>query len=333
MEHVVAECVKRLSLGAPVSFENLTVFPLEGAGVERPGYLTLDEALLQGVVEIAEVSEGGSVPHVQVRNRAPQPVLLVDGEELVGAKQNRIVNLTILVPATHTLIIPVSCVEVGRWHHNAAAFAAAPRAQYAKARAQKVRDVTASLTHEGARHADQQAIWQDIEEKSRRMQAASATGAMAAIFERHAAPIEAYVGAFIAGDRQLGAVFAIDGAVVGLDCFDSAETLRKILPKLVRSYAADAVETARRRHRPAARREAGSLLAAVAAAAPSEFPAVGLGVDLRLESGAVTGAGLAVDSSVVHLTAFAGMAGAKGGSRISRRRPRGTAAEGAGPGR
>jgi hypothetical protein len=314
MVHAVAAWVKHVSLGQAVGFENLTVFPLLGDGPARPSYLTLDEALAGGAVEIGEVSEGGSVPHVQVRNRAAQPVLLVDGEELVGAKQNRIVNLTIMVPAKQTLVIPVSCVEVGRWRHDAAGFAAAPRAQYAKARGEKMRDVTASLSREGSRQADQRAIWDDIAAKSSRMQAGSETGAMSAIFERHAAPIEAYAEAIAAAGGQLGAVFAIDGRVKGLDLFDSAGTLRKILPKLVRSYAADAIESPRRAvSRPPASRAA-ALLEAVSSAEAQAFPAVGAGVDVRVQSPEVTGGALVVDDALVHLAAFA----------VKHRKPEGT---------
>jgi hypothetical protein len=318
MVHAIAAWMTQVKLGEAAEFQNLTVFPLVGDGVRRPAYLTLDEAVAGGMVEIGEVSEGGSVPHIQVRNKAPQPVLLVDGEELVGAKQNRIVNLTIMVPARHTLVIPVSCVEVGRWRHATPGFAPAPRAQYAKARGQKMRDVTASILREGSRHADQQAIWEDIAAKSVRMQAASDTGAMSAIFERHAAPIEAYAGAITAVDGQLGAVFAIDGRVKGLDLFDAAETLRQVLPKLVRSYAADAIESGRRPARKASARKAEEFLQAVSAADARSVPAVGEGVDLRFESSTVTGGALAVEGRLVHLAAFAVEARKTEGSRIYR---------------
>jgi hypothetical protein len=270
------------------------------------------------MVEIGEASEGGSVPQIVVRNKAPQPVLLVDGEELVGAKQNRIVNLTILVPARQTVTIPVSCVEVGRWRHVAAGFAPAPRAQYAKARGEKMRDVTASIFREGSRHADQQAIWEDIAAKASRLEATSETGAMSAIFERHAAPIDAYADAIVPEGRQVGAVFAIDGTVQGLDLFDSPETLRRILPKLVRSYAADAIESGRRPVRKASATKAAAFLQSVAAAEPRSFPAVGAGVDLRFESEAVTGGALVVDESIVHMAAFTVRARRREGSRIYR---------------
>ena len=65
-----------------------------------------------------EVSEGGHVPETEeIVNEGELSVLLLDGEELLGAKQNRVLNLTILVPAHQTCVVPVSCVESGRWHH------------------------------------------------------------------------------------------------------------------------------------------------------------------------------------------------------------------------
>jgi len=52
-----------------------------------------------------------------LRARAPRgqpgdlPLLLLDGEQLVGAKQNWIMNMTVLVAAHTAVTIPVSCVE------------------------------------------------------------------------------------------------------------------------------------------------------------------------------------------------------------------------------
>jgi hypothetical protein len=294
------------------------VFPLFDGSRTPVEYTLSDEGIGSGVVTVEEVSEAGSVPDLLVENKGEMRVMFLEGEELVGAKQNRIINLTILVPARHTLTIPVSCVEVGRWRHAATGFAAAPRAQYATARGEKMRDVTASMLHEGTRHANQQAIWEDIAAKASRLEATSETGAMSAIFERHAAPIDAYADAIVPVDQQVGALFAVDGTVKGLDLFDSPETLRKILPKLVRSYAADAIESGRRPVRRASAKKAAAFLESVAAAEPRSFPAVGAGVDLRFESTAVTGGALAVEDRFVHVAAFAVEARKTEGSRIYR---------------
>jgi hypothetical protein len=112
----VRESLAAARVGAPLSYGGLSMIPLmrEQSTPVGPDYSILRDALALGVVRITEVSAAGSVPQLAVVNSGDRPVLLVDGEELIGAKQNRIVNLTILVPARHTLPIPVSCVEQGR---------------------------------------------------------------------------------------------------------------------------------------------------------------------------------------------------------------------------
>jgi hypothetical protein len=63
--------------------------------LDDPDWLVLDEA--GDRARVTEVSEAGSVPFLQVANGADRPLLLLDGEELLGAKQNRILNTTVLV--------------------------------------------------------------------------------------------------------------------------------------------------------------------------------------------------------------------------------------------
>jgi hypothetical protein len=102
MDAIIA-ALDQLELGSPITAANLTMYPLLLPKESAPGYLTLDEALAAGLASVTEVSESGSVPELLVKNGAAKPVLILDGEELVGAKQNRIVNLTILVAAQQTL--------------------------------------------------------------------------------------------------------------------------------------------------------------------------------------------------------------------------------------
>jgi hypothetical protein len=268
-------------------------------------YLTADDAMAKGLFSVSEVSEAGSVPELEVRNRGPLPVLLLDGEELVGAKQNRIVNLTILVAAQSTLVIPVSCVEAGRWHHRSRSFTTSPRTHYAAARAAKAEQVSASMRETGSRRSDQSAIWADIADKSARLAVSSPTCAMADMFEQFDDDVESYVEAMTGIPGQVGAIFALDGRVRGLECFDAEATFRQALPKLVRSYALDAIETPRAAPRHARSEEALALAEAVAAAETAALPAVGLGEDVRFTREGISGGALVADGRVVHLAAFA----------------------------
>jgi hypothetical protein len=78
----------------------------------------------------------------------------------------------------------------------------------------------------------------------------------------------------------------------GIDLFDSPATLGKTLPKLVRSYALDAIDVATDKAMPVLEQEALRFVADAMAARVDRFPAVGLGEDLRLASPTLTGGGV-----------------------------------------
>jgi hypothetical protein len=318
---VVAECLSQVRLGEPQVCQNLFLFPLLGEAANAPEYLLLEEAIAGGCARVTEVSAHGSVPELKLVNDCDRAVLLLDGEELVGARQNRILNLSLLVAGHTDTLIPVSCVEAGRWRPTSEEFAPSGRTHYASGRAQNADHVSLSLRTDGSRRSDQGAVWADIDAKLARMHVHSETSAAAALYETHQRSLEAYLAGFAPAAGQRGALFAINGRVVGLDLFDSAATLAKVLPRLVRSYALDAIDE---REHPAepARFEAERLLERVAAAKVERFPAVGVGEDLRLSGPRLAGAAVVAEGRVVHLCAFAlqGVAGegARGASRLPR---------------
>ena len=97
MNATVQTKLESLRLGTPQVFKNLAIIPLFDEAPLAFDYLSLKSALEQGLAVITEVSEGGSVPELKVANKSLKPILLIDGEELMGAKQNRIVNTSILL--------------------------------------------------------------------------------------------------------------------------------------------------------------------------------------------------------------------------------------------
>jgi hypothetical protein len=300
----VVDAVAQIAFGPESTFENLSIVALLDGRGRDPHYLTLDEALAGGSIQITEVSDAGQVSALKVVVSGTLPVLLLDGEELIGAKQNRVVNLTIVAPPQRTTVIPVSCVESGRWHHVSRGFASAPRAQFAEGRAAKMRQVTASLAGSGNRGSDQGAVWHLIHEKSARLSAASDTSAMSAMFEKLDTPIEAFMAAFLPLDHQVGAMFFINGTEAGFELFDAASTWRKLAPKLVRSYAVDAIDRRGRPTRDRARRAPKAFAKAVGSTPASVFPAIGEGNDVRLTGTDVAGAALVAGGRVIHLSAF-----------------------------
>jgi hypothetical protein len=293
-----------LTVDNRVTYANLDMFPLLGGRSGEPAYLTLGAALAAGLAHVTEVSEQGSVPELRFVNGAAQPVLLLDGEELVGAKQNRIVNLSILVAAASELVIPVSCVEAGRWRHQSSAFAAAGRAHFAAGRARKLAQVSSSLARDGSRRSDQGAVWEEISLKANRMRAESTTAAAAAMYEANAQRLDDFVQAMPPLEQQCGAVFAINGRLVGLDLFDDRATFARQVRTLVTSYALDAIDEFAEDARELQDHDCKALLADVLRADCRAFKAIGMGEDLRLDGSGIKGAALACDGRLVHLCAF-----------------------------
>jgi hypothetical protein len=301
--HPIRGFLESLSVGEPVGTPELTMFPLLGHDVGQPWYLTLDEGIAQSLVQVTEVSEAGQVPNVRVRNAADRPVLVLDGEELVGAKQNRVVTVTILVAARSELTIPVACVEAGRWHSQSREFAPADRTLHASGRRQKMQQVSASMRIDGSRAADQGAVWAEIDAKSARLGTSSDTRAAAAMYEQRHIVLDRLVETCGLVPGQVGAIFAIRGSLVGMEVFDHPDSWKRLGPKLLRSYALDALD-----------REVGGngfgqpsptlFIETVASLETERFPAVGLGDDHRIDAPGVVGGALVNGAQVIHLTAF-----------------------------
>ncbi len=305
MEDIIKEYLEQVKVGRKQSFKNLAVYPLLSTYAVPLDYLTLDEALSGNVLEVVEVDKDGSVPDLKVKNNSTRMILILDGEELVGAKQNRIVNTTILIMAKSTLLIPVSCVEHGRWSYDSPRFHSEERMMSSNLRAMKSEQVHHSVRASREFRADQGAIWDGIAEKADRMEASSPTGAMSSIYEKEMPTIQEYVRHFKLIDSQVGAIFLINGKVVGLDSFGKPETFSQVSKKLVQSYALDAIDwfDPEKEHK-VLKSSVTKFLKASQTAHIETNPSVGQGTDCRLESNKVTGFALALDDQILHLSVF-----------------------------
>jgi hypothetical protein len=305
MDTVIKNYLEQLKVGRKQSHKNLALYPLLSTYSLNFEYLLLDEALNENLIEIAEKDSSGSVPELRVMNKSSQMILILDGEELVGAKQNRIVNTTILVQGKATIVIPVSCVEHGRWSYDTPQFQSKKRMMSSNLRAMKSEQVNFSIRDSGEFRSDQSAIWDGIAEKANRMGAPSPTGAMAAMYEKERPTIEEYVKPFRLIDSQVGAIFMINGKVAGLDAFGKPGTFSKVFKKLLESYALDAIDWYDpNQESKALKSEVTKFQKAALAAGAESHPAVGLGTDFRLESRKVIGFSLALDDQVLHISVF-----------------------------
>ncbi len=299
-------------LGEPVEHRGIVVAPLFPRRDPVAAYVTLDEALPRGL-RITETSDAGSVPELLVENPTGDNVLLYDGEELVGAKQNRILNVSVLVGAGAKLPIPVSCVEQGRWSRRSDSFVAAPHVSHAHLRRRKAESLAAQPLARGLAQGD---VWDEVREKQSRMGVLSRTAANRDTFEAHASRLQALEQAFALAPGQCGAVLGI-GDDLCLDVVSRPDAFALLWPKLRAGYLLDAIE------RLDGRATSGERVAAfvdeVGAVSTTRGPSAGLGEDLRLRSSHVVGSGLELDGEVIQLSAFTSAdGGARAFGRIAR---------------
>jgi hypothetical protein len=307
----------RLSIAAAQTFPSLAVVPLVDSTALPTGWLTLHQAIERGLAEVTELSEQGSVPQLSFLNRGLDPVFLLDGEELVGAKQNRILNLSILTPGQTSLEIPVSCVEQGRWSWRSRHFRNTERVIYSKLRRRNSEAVSESLHSYHSPRGNQGQVWNDIAMKSARMSVHSDTGSASALFERYGRDLDEFVTGIKVLPGQVGAAFVVNGRFAGLDLLGGPDLVSELLPKLVRSYALDVLEEAGKtdsaeqtsqQTKPAATDGDSVVRSALDRAgrlSPSRTKAVGDGEDLRFRDDGLVGAALIISGSVAHLSLWA----------------------------
>lgn len=310
----------------PVSSGRLTLYPLfEIDASTEPrsiNYLLLEEALDSGLLEIGEVCESGDVNTVVINNMTGKPVLIIDGEEILGAKQNRMVNATILVAAAQKVEIPVSCVERGRWNYTSEKFSKSDTIAYSSLRRQKAAQVSMNLAAEQGFASDQGAIWAEIDRTQEHMRTNAPTGALHETYRQKDEELNHMVEDLQLYPGQVGIAAYISNRFICLDLFDKAATLEKLWPRLLRSYALDALASTDSRL-DAPLPEAAEVIGKIDNSTYLTYPSVGLGLDLRFSSPDIIGAGLVADDQLVHLSVFsAAESDRQGGISSPRRRKR-----------
>ena len=259
----------------PISSGNLAIFPIVTARppANTAQFLTLDEGLRDGEVLVTEIDSPGGirrdrpgiwVPHypdggAQVNqlalvNKSPRPLLLLAGEIVTGGKQDRVIERDRIVPPhSDPIDLGVFCVEPHRWEQRTSHFGVLPAAIAPPAiRAQAITKKS------------QQAVWDQVSgfrnsfmesapEAARTI--ASSSSYAAAIqslpvqqkIDEMADPLtqsldhslrESHTGA-------VGVGVAISGELIWVDAFASPELFKKYWPKLVRSYAAEAMASSK----------------------------------------------------------------------------------------
>jgi hypothetical protein len=220
---------KDIELSKPQVHESLAIIPLK---TEKSyiDILTLKKGLELELVEVKEC-ETSEVNTLIVKNNAVTPLILIDGEEVVGGDQNRIVNSTVLVDAKSEMKIPVSCTEKGRWAYKSEFEQSDYIANFNTRRAKE----HASRTH----NHYQDVIWSSISSLEVEHNYASPTCAMEESYENLKIDHGKIIKEFNIESGQNGVLIIVNGEIKGFELFLNPEIYREFHEKILKSYLID----------------------------------------------------------------------------------------------
>ena len=250
----ITKHLSQVRLGQPQRHANITLFPLFDARQSDLDYQTMDPSLMRGDLEINEINQSGEVPLLEAHNRVDEFILLLDSEEIKGAKQNRVLNTSILLPRRKRTTIPVSCTESGRWAYASADFQPSGNMMPKTARTHKMKSVTttsAAVAAECAEAAipmpapaccymsDQSEVWHDVADLQAKTHVHSPTSSMNDVYEAMREKVDRFTDQFDLQPKQKGVLVLKNGEILGLDMLSQPEAYSELHRKIIGSYVMD----------------------------------------------------------------------------------------------
>ena len=296
------ELLGALTIGQPTHHHNLTFFPLRWPQARKPSYTLLSTAMEKGEAVIEEVTESGSVPNLAVTNKAKRPLLIPEGEILMGAKQNRVINVTVLVAAGVKFVLPVSCVEAGRWryqsHHFESKFCAPP-----SLRNKKLKSVLRNRAEGGVPISDQGEVWDEVRKCLADVKAQSATASLTDGFVHAEETLKEHCKRMVLPEGAAGVLVGRNDRIIGMDLFDAPSTLKTLWGRLSDAYFFDALRDPAAAP-PTPADHAQRFVERLGDAARPRVPALALGEEMEITREGLVGAVLMYDGGICHLAAF-----------------------------
>ena len=300
MNAVIQQILAGVTLGDPEPAGALTVVPIFGDLPLGPRYITLGEAIEAEVLDVTEIGEGGVVGTLRARNTGTKAVLIIDGEELRGAKQNRVLNTTVLIGAGSTVDLPVSCTERGRWRYESYLFTDSGHVAEHSVRAAARMSVTENVRESGRFHSDQGEVWNQVDCLAFAHAVQSPTAAMRDVIESRREAMESLVGSLDAEPGERGLLAVVDGVVLGFDLVSRPEAYARLHDRILRSYALEALRAQAKADPARDARAAKEWMVSLAEAEGTVHEAPGMGKTHRFTGPGIAGVGLTFRDAIVH---------------------------------
>jgi hypothetical protein len=299
-------------IARPVSFHSshgISVVQMATGEQDSFAYVSLGSALKKNLVEVKEVSQTGDVNTLVVLNASNEFVFMMDGDVLAGAKQNRVVNTSILLAPKSKTFIPVSCVEQGRWHHTSPKFTESNFVASPKLRADKARSVRGNLKKEKGFDANQGEVWNFVSKSQVLYQMESPTSNLSDVYEKREKDFNALVQGFVTSPGANGLALFAGNQLKGLDIFNRRDIYGEYFPKILRAAAFDTFHTSAEKKSVGQQEAEYRMLDFLDRVTEKNdeqerYPGVGVGSDLRFELEGMAGFELSYNERMIHFTAM-----------------------------
>jgi hypothetical protein len=287
--------------------QGLSIVQFLTQGHDSFPYVSAGRAMKSNHIQVKELDQAGNVNRLLVLNLSGQYVFMMDGDILAGAKQNRVVNTSILLAPESKTEIPVSCVESGRWHHVSPGFSPTDYTAPSSLRMDKARQVRVSLKEKRGFTSDQGAIWNMVSGYAEKSKVQSPTSNLSDVYQRKSAEFDAFVASFQCSEAANGLAVFRGRRMLSLDAFNRREVFQEYFPKILRGVAlevynvrehAEAVGEAEAKYRTL------EFFDNFDALPWEQYRAVAAGTERRFDNGKVTGFALEENGQVIHLTAL-----------------------------
>ena len=292
-----------LRLGDPWQAGDLTFHPLIG-GHALPGpFVPSVDAIADGLLEVREVGSG-VVGELLATNLGRMPVLIPEGETLVGCKQNRVVAHSVLVGPDATARIPVGCMEQGRWTAGRGMFSSGSSRMEPGLRKFSVASKIAARSSGKSPRLDQGRLWQGVSRSMRKARIASPTSDYHAVLQSREAELRRKLRSVAILESEVGVLVERTGDLVGVELLGDPAAWAKLAKRTLGAFLLAAGNASRDGRAAAAARSASGLLRAVATARIEPHPALGFGRDFDLHAPGLIGSGLWFEGAPAHLAMF-----------------------------
>lgn len=303
MKKIILDCLNHMRLGKPQTHNNLVVFPWLADQEISMDYILLDEATDANQVTMSEDFEDGIVTELTIENRSGENILMLDGEELIGTKQKRVLNTTMLIPAHSVIAIPVCCVERRRWYYQGRGVMSKDRVLLKRNMAvNESIPVTESFpSHEKAKTRN---FWDIASKEATPDHVDEPTRIIDSPHEDDPETIDEDAKHFTVEQNQVGILVMSNNRVIGCEYLGKNDTLRKTFLKRMNHAILHPIDRDRRTCTPS-RRKACTFLNDIRLSTVRGRPSLSLGTEMRLESPNLKGSALSLGKELVHLAVFA----------------------------